>query len=69
MIKTETTIIQPPPVQLAKISYRLSEAAEVTGITLNAIREAVSTHQLPSKKIGRSRIVLTKDLLEWINQQ
>lgn len=51
---------------LPKISYTRSEAAAVTGISLNAIKEAVSTGSLPAKRKGREWIILADDLRNWV---
>jgi excisionase family DNA binding protein len=51
---------------LTKLSYNCVEAAEATGVTLGAVRDAVSRRILPSKKIGRKRIIARADLERWV---
>lgn len=51
---------------LQKISYTRLEAAAVTGISLHAIKEAVSNGTLPAKRKGREWIILADDLRNWV---
>jgi excisionase family DNA binding protein len=51
-----------------KLSYSRAEAAQATGLTLNTIREAVSTGELKAKRKKRQWIILSADLQEWLER-
>ena len=68
MADTITEILTDPKATkfLTKLSYNCKEAADATGVTLGAVREAVSRRILPSKKIGRTRVIARADLERWV---
>lgn len=51
-----------------KLSYSRTEAAQATGLTLNTIREAVSTGELKAKRKNRQWIIKAEDLREWLDR-
>lgn len=49
-----------------RLSYRLEEVAESTGLSLGMIRKEVREGKLNVRHIGRAVVVLSEDLETWL---
>jgi len=54
---------------MEKISWRPAEVAMVTGLSLRMIESAIASKDLPSCKVGRSRVIRDRDLRAWIDDR
>jgi excisionase family DNA binding protein len=50
----------------ARLSYRLEEVAEATGLSLGMVRKEVREGKLKARHIGRAVVVLSEDLEIWL---
>lgn len=57
-----------PLLPVSKLGYTRAQAAEATGASLHRIKEAVSTGELPARKIGRQWIITAESLRDWIRR-
>jgi len=55
--------------RLERISFRPMEVSQITGIGLRKVEQAIATGELPSKKIGRSRVISEKSVRDWVGAQ
>ncbi|MBA7558293.1 hypothetical protein ES705_51091 [subsurface metagenome] len=62
-----TTINQKEPKKIERIFYTLQETQEFLNISHETIRKLMK-QGLPSHKIGRKRVFLIKDLIQWIEE-
>ena len=44
----------------------VSECCEIAGVGRTTLYEALGSNSLPSRKLGRRRIILRSDLLTWM---
>lgn len=51
------------------LSVRPEVAAEMTGVTRQAIYIALSSGELPGFKIGRRRLILVEELEGWVRRK
>jgi excisionase family DNA binding protein len=52
-----------------KLAYSIRGASQACGISRSKIYEAIKLGELQSLKIGSRRLILAKDLLEWITNK
>lgn len=55
-----------PPAPIHKLSYTIEEAVEATGICRSTLYEARAAGELRMKKRGRSTIILTDELVRYL---
>ena len=51
-----------------RLAYRVKEAAEMVGISETKMRELLLTGEIPSKKVGKVRLVSRLALEEWLEE-
>ena len=57
----------PPAIPLAdRLTLTIQEAAQITGLRITLLREAISAGLLRSSKIGRRRYIRLEDLNKFI---
>lgn len=49
-----------------KLSWRLPELSEATGLSVKLLRKEIAAKRLKSRKVGGARIVLAKDVMEFL---
>lgn len=52
-----------------RLAYRVTEAAEAIGVSRAKAYELVSSGQLPSIRVGKSRRVPVEELRAWVAAQ
>ena len=57
--------MQPSP-ELSPISVTIGEAIRLSGIGRTRIYQAIISEELPSLKLGKRRLVVLKDLEDWL---
>ena len=62
-----TPILQHPLLGKGRIAFRVSEVAEMTGISKSQIYAMVASGEIGSKKAGRSVVVPLSALLAWLD--
>lgn len=50
-----------------KITYRIDEAAKLTGLSRSFLYERMSRGELKSLKVGKTRLLLHSDLMEFLS--
>ncbi|WAC49405.1 helix-turn-helix domain-containing protein [Asticcacaulis sp. SL142] len=50
-----------------KITYRIDEASKLTGLSRSFIYERMSRGELKSLKVGKTRLLLRSDLMEFLS--
>ncbi len=51
---------------MERIAYTVDEVIEIVGIGKTKLYEAIGSGELPSKKIGRRRLILASELKAWL---
>ncbi len=51
---------------MQKISWRPAEIAAATGLSQRFVQEALTSKELPSRRLGGARIVMDRDLRAWL---
>lgn len=52
---------------MERIAYSVDEVVELTGIGRTRLYETIAAGDLRTKKLGRRTLILTADLLAWLN--
>ncbi len=52
-----------------KLAVSIAEAADVSGMSRAFLYEAMASSELKFLKIGRRRLILIVDLLEWLTSK
>jgi len=50
------------------VSVKMVDAANLLGLSLPTVRKLIETGQLPSSKIGRSRLIRTRDIEQLLER-
>lgn len=51
-----------------RLAYRPQEAADVMGVSRQTIYRAMERGELRGRKLGRSTVILAKDLEQWATE-
>jgi excisionase family DNA binding protein len=54
---------------LLRVAYRPREAAEVTGLSLRFLYDAIQEKDLPTIRVGRCWLMTEKTLREWLERK
>lgn len=57
-----------PVRELPKEIYNVQEAAEVLGVSVNAVYNLSHTQGFPSFKLGKRILIPHKQLMEWVGK-
>lgn len=52
-----------------RLAYSISEVASGLGVSTRTVERAIQSGSLPTRKIGRRRIILYTDLGAWLNHK
>ena len=58
--------IAPPTTDSNKLSWTIKEIGKQVGVSRSTLYAAISNNELRAVKCGHRTLILTKDLLSWI---